>query len=90
MFSCEFAELLRSPVLKNIYERLLLSDVISTRSSQSNLAFAQSILLKFLLSEQKYKNNLKNCESQEKYIYFTILVTVYNVYVMFFLVLPRF
>ena len=46
---------LRLPVLKNICKRLLLSDVISTRSIWCNLAFSQPILLKILFQNENIK-----------------------------------
>ena len=61
-FLVNIAEFPRSPVLKYICDWLLISDVISTRLIQSNLAFAQPTLLKLLpiVLEQKYKTDLKN------------------------------
>ena len=61
-FLVNIAEFPRSPVLKYTCDWLLISDVISTRLIQSNLAFAQPTLLKLLpiVLEQKYKTNLKN------------------------------
>ena len=56
---------------------LLLSDVTSTRSIQSNLSSVQSILV----SEQKYQNNLKNLESEKNIFYNS---HIYNVYVIFY------
>ena len=59
----------RSPILKNICEHLLLSNVILTRTTYS---------FKILVSNRKYENNLKNRESQ-KNIYFTILMFYYQI-----------
>ena len=39
-FLVNIAKFLRSPVLKNISKRLLLSDIISTRSTKSNVGFS--------------------------------------------------
>ena len=60
------AEVLRSPVLKNICKRLLASircyfDTINSKQS----GFCKTYSFKILVSERKYKNNLKNRESQK-------------------------
>ena len=85
-FLVNIAESLRSPVLKNICERLFLSDVISTRSIQSNLTFAQPILLEFLFRKENIKiisKIVRLCNSH-----------IYNVYVckyvMFYYKIPWF
>ena len=65
------AEFLRSPVLKNVCERLLLPDVI-----YSAFIYCTVNCFKMFASEQKYKNILKNCVSQKKYLQFSC-----NVYV---------
>ena len=59
------AEILRSPVLKNICERLLISDVILTTIDIKQSAFCTTFSFKILVSERKYKNTLKNRESQK-------------------------
>ena len=62
------AEFLKSSVLKNIYKRLLLSDVASTRSTGQS-GFFTKYFFKILVSERKYKNNLKNFEPEKKIFY---------------------
>ena len=50
--------------------------------------FCTTYPFKIHVSERKCKNNLKNCESQKEY--FTILIDIYNVYVMFYYEIPWF
>ena len=62
------AEYLRSSVLKNMCEWLLLSDVISRRLIYSNLAFAQPILLKlfFQIENIKIISEIVNLKKKNK------------------------
>ena len=64
----DIVEFLKSPVLKNICEQLLLSDIISTRSIKSNLTFAQTVHLKFLFQNSNIKiiSKIVNRESQKE------------------------
>ena len=67
------AEILRSPVLKNICKWLLLSDGFymisaSVMKGLSNLAFAPTILLKFLFQNENIKI-ISSRESQKQIFY---------------------
>ena len=76
------AEFLRSSILKNICKRQLLSDAISTQSIQSNLAFAQPFLLKFLFQNENIKiiPKIVNLEKKKK----KKKSRIYNLYVMIY------
>ena len=70
-------ELLRLPVSKSICERLLLSDLFWHDQFKSN--FCASHSSKLPVPEQRFKNNLKDRESQKNTFFNS---HIYNVYVM--------
>ena len=88
MFSCEYCRIFK---INCFEEHLPTAASIRCYFDTINLmqsGFCTTYPFKIHVSERKCKNNLKNCESQKEY--FTILIDIYNVYVMFYYEIPWF
>ena len=71
------AEFLRSPFLKNIFERLLLSYAISKWATLSNLGFPQPIILKFLCQNENIKIVSKIVKFKENILQFSHIMFIW-------------
>ena len=88
VFSCEYCLIFKITCFEDNLETTVSIRYYFDTISLKQTGFCTTYSFNILVSERKYKNNLKNRECQKKYI-LQFSYTVYNVYVMFYISYSR-
>ena len=88
VFSCEYCRIFKITCFEDNLETTVSIRYYFDTIGLKQTGFCTTYSFNILVSERKYKNNLKNRECQKKYI-LQFSYTVYNVYVMFYISYSR-